>query len=91
VVASIAELIIATRHGQLKTSNVYLYDNAKMNLWMAMGFIDPKASTGRFAGATGVLYFNGKTIGTYPLAVYPSNITGQICSSREIEDEEDRD
>jgi hypothetical protein len=32
VVAYIAELIIATRQGQLKTSNVYLYDNAKMNL-----------------------------------------------------------
>jgi hypothetical protein len=91
VVAYIAELTIATRHGQLKTSNVYLYDNAKMNLWTAMGFIDAKTSTGRFAGATGVLYFNGKTIGTYPLAVYPSNITGQICFTREIDDEEDRD
>lgn len=91
VVAFIAELTISTRHGQLKTGNVYLYDNAKMNLWTAMGFIDPKTSTGKFAGATGVLYFNGKTIGAYPLAVYASNLTGQICFTREIEEEEDGD
>jgi hypothetical protein len=91
VVAYIAELTITTPHGQLKTSNVYIYDVARNDLWTAMGFIDPETSTGIFAGATGVLYFNGKTIGIYPLAVYPSNITGQICLTREIEDEVDRD
>jgi hypothetical protein len=89
VVAFIAELTITTHHGQLKTSNVYLYDNASLNLWTGMGFINPTTSTGRFAGAMGVLYFNGTTIGTYPFAVYASNITGQICFKSEFEDEKE--
>lgn len=78
VVSYIAETTITTRQGQLKTSNVYIY-NFVTGLWTAMGRIDPTTSTGRFAGATGVLYFNGTTIGELPNQSYPSNINGEIC------------
>ncbi len=78
VVSYIAETTITTNQGQLKTSNVYIY-NFVTGLWTAMGRINPETSTGRFAGATGVLYFNGKTIGDLPLQSYPSDITGEIC------------
>jgi hypothetical protein len=44
-----------------------------------MGRINPSTSTGKFAGATGVLYFNGKTIGTAIPFTYPSEVNGEIC------------
>jgi hypothetical protein len=88
-VSYISELTITTNNGQLRTSNVYLYDIVTNDLWTAIGYINPNTSTGRFAGVTGVLYFNGKTLGTYPLAAYPSNITGQICFTKESENEGD--
>ena len=82
VVAYIADLTITTHQGALKTSNVYIY-NFATGLWTAMGNINPNASTGRFAGATGVLYFNGKTIGVLPDQAYPSEIAGEICLANE--------
>jgi hypothetical protein len=66
----------------LKTSNVYVY-NFVTGLWTAMGRIDADMSTGRFAGATGVLYFNGETIGVLPNQSYPSAITGEIWFAHE--------
>jgi hypothetical protein len=81
VVAYIAELTITTNQGRLKTSNVYIY-NFVTGLWTAMGRINP-ASTGRFAGAAGVLYFNGRTIGVLPDQSYPSDINGEICFAKE--------
>jgi hypothetical protein len=78
VVSYIAELTITTKHGQLKASNVYIY-NFVTGLWTAMGRINADLSTGRFAGATGVLYFNGETVGVPPDQSYPSTITGKIC------------
>jgi len=80
VVAYISEFTLTTNQGQLKGSNVYIY-NLLTGLWTAMGPIKPETSTHRFAGATGVLYFNGTTIGVLPDQVesYPSKITGRIC------------
>jgi len=78
VVSYIAELTITTAQGQLKTSNVYIYSFAT-GLWTAMGHINPETSTGRFAGATGILYFNGSTIGALPDESYPSEVNGEIC------------
>ena len=72
------ELTITTHQGRLKTSNVYIYDFVS-GLWTAMGRINSSTSTGNFAGATGVLYFNGKT--TRNGTAYPSEISGQICSA----------
>jgi hypothetical protein len=40
-------------------------------------------STGKFAGATGVLYFNGKTVGNAIPITYPSDIIGEICFAHE--------
>ena len=82
-VSYISELTITTKHGQLRTSNVYLYDIVTNNLWTAIGYINPNTSTDVFAGATGVLYFNGKTVGIYPLVSYPSHVTGEICFTKD--------
>lgn len=82
VVSYIGELTITTQQGQLKTSNVYIYNFAS-GLWTAMGRINPETSTGRFAGATGVLYFNGSTTGAFPDESYPSQINGEICLASE--------
>ena len=81
-VAYISRLTITTNRGQLRAGVVYLYDVVKNDLWTAIGYIDPNSSTGKFAEATGVLYFNGKTLGTYPIVVYPSEITGHICFAK---------
>jgi hypothetical protein len=84
VVSYISEFTLTTNLGQLKGSNVYIY-NLVTGLWTAMGHINPDTSTGRFAGATGVPYFNGKTVGVLPDQVqsYPSVITGEICFADE--------
>ena len=78
VASYIAETTITTRHGQLKTGNVYIY-NFVTGIWTAMGRINPVTSTGKFAGATGLLYFNGKTVVELPQQSYPSDIAGEIC------------
>jgi len=79
VVAYIAETTLTTTVGQLKTSNVYLY-NFTTGVGTAMGRVNPSTSTGKFAGATGDLYFNLiKTIGVAPGQSYLSEIAGQIC------------
>jgi hypothetical protein len=78
IVSYTADLTVTTNQGQLKTFNVYLYDFGT-GFFTVLGRIDPKSSTGRFAGATGVLYINGKTIGTAIPFTYPSDITGAIC------------
>jgi len=78
VVSYTSELTITTIQGQLKTSNVYLY-NFGTGQFTILARIRSDASTGIFAGATGVLYFNGKTVGS----AFPSEITGEICFANE--------
>jgi hypothetical protein len=78
VVSYISEFTLTNNRGQLKASNVYIY-NLVTGLWTAMGQVNPDRSTGRFAGATGVLYFNGKTVGNATPITYPSDITATIC------------
>jgi hypothetical protein len=78
VVSYTSELTITTIQGQLKTSNVYLY-NFGTGQFTILARIKSDASTGSFAGATGVLYFNGKTVGS----TFPSEISGEICSVNE--------
>jgi len=68
---------ITTYHnGVLKTHNVGIFDMAR-GLFTAIARIDPNTSTGNFAGATGVLYINGKT--TDGGATFQAEITGEIC------------
>jgi hypothetical protein len=79
VVSYIAETTITTNHGRLVTNNVYLY-NFVTGQGTTMGTIDANESTGRFAEATGVLYFNTtETIGAPPDQSYRSTITGAVC------------
>ena len=70
------DLTITTNHGELKASNVYLFNFAGVGA--VLGRINPTTSTGRFAGATGVLYFATKVISFSPFTVQ-EEITGEIC------------
>jgi hypothetical protein len=58
------------------THNVGIFD-VVTGVFSAIDRIDPDASTGDFAGATGVLYINGKT--TDGGATIQAEITGEIC------------
>ena len=65
-----------TNNNVLRTHNVGIFD-AATGLFSAIDRIDPNASTGDFAGTTGVLYINGKT--TDGGATFQAEITGEIC------------
>jgi hypothetical protein len=70
------DLTVTTSEGILKTHNVSIYDVAT-GVFSAIARIDPNTSTGDFAGATGVLYINGKTADGG--ATFQAGITGEIC------------
>lgn len=70
------DLTLTTNKGVLQTHNVTLFDAAN-GVFSAIARIDPNTSTGDFAGATGVLYINGKTADGG--ATFQGEITGQIC------------
>ena len=74
------DFTLTTHEGQLKASWVNLFDNAT-GLFTVMALINPTASTGRFAGAAGVLYINGKTVSFTPFTV-AGELTGQICYAK---------
>ena len=69
-------LTLTTNKGVLVTHNVGIFD-AATGLFSAINRIDPNASTGDFAGATGVLYVSGKTADGG--ATFQAEITGEIC------------
>jgi len=69
-------LTVTTNGGVLKTHNIAIFDVA-LGVFSAIDRIDPAASTGDFAGATGVLYINGKTPDGG--ATIQAEITGDIC------------
>ena len=71
------DFTVTTNQGVLKTHNVGIF-NAATGLFSEIARIDPNASTGDFAGATGVLYINGKS--TDGGATFQAEITGEICS-----------
>lgn len=70
------DLTLTTNEGVLQTHNVTLFDTAT-GVFTAIARIDTNASSGIFAGATGVLYINGKT--TDGGATFQGRITGEIC------------
>ena len=78
------DLTVTTRKGVLKTHNVGIFDTAT-GLFSAINRIDPNASTEAFAGATGVLYINGKT--TDGGATFQAEITGEICFANRDRDD----
>jgi len=74
------EITITTHQGQLKARFVILYDNAT-GVTASLGRIDPAASTGRFAGATGHLFLDGTTISASPFTVQ-LELSGKVCYAR---------
>ena len=72
------DLTVTTDKGVLKTHNVAIFDVSR-GVFSAIDRIDPNASTGDFAGATGVLYINGRTPDGG--ATIQAEITGEICSA----------
>jgi len=67
---------LTTVQGQLKARFVNLF-NVVTGITTAMGAVDPNNSTGRFAGATGVLFNRGGVISNSPFTV-KTDITGDI-------------
>jgi hypothetical protein len=70
------DFAVTTNKGVLKTHNVGIFDVVN-GLFSEIARIDPNTSTGIFAGATGVLYINGKT--TDAGATFQAEISGDIC------------
>ena len=76
---------LTTNHGQLKGTRLFLYDNGA-GWGMDMTIIDPSASTGIFAGATGVVYGNQVKNNTAPPpTTYLSEVRAFICFARGME------
>jgi hypothetical protein len=76
-------MTLTTGQGQLKGKRrVYLFDFVA-GLGVTMTDIDPSASTGIFAGATGVLYINLLKSITVAQGPYYEVVGGQICFARE--------
>jgi hypothetical protein len=67
---------LTTVQGQLRVRFVNLFD-VVTGQTVAMGTIDPNTSTGRFAGATGVVFNSGGVISWSPFTV-KTDITGEI-------------
>jgi hypothetical protein len=78
VVTFISDMTITTDSGQLKASQLTAF-NFETGFWSEWGNINPNSSTGRFAGATGVIFFSGKTIGNVDTGPFEAEITGEIC------------
>ena len=71
--------VLTTRHGELRGTRSYLYDFAELKA-ATMFIIDPVASSGIFAGATGVLYVNVLKISPGPpTTTFKEEVGGQIC------------
>ena len=77
IVSFAGDLTITTNQGQLKASVVNLFDFSN-GVGTSQARINPAISKGRFAGATGFLFFNGLATSSSPFTDY-LEITGQIC------------
>jgi hypothetical protein len=75
-----SDITITTHQGELKARQVNVYDNAT-GVTAGLARIDPAASTGRFAGATGHLFLNGTTTSFSPFTV-DLELSGKICYAR---------
>jgi hypothetical protein len=80
VVSYTSSLTITTVSGRLTTTNVHLYDFST-GLFTILARIDPGSGTGIFAGATGVLYATGNTVGNG--LTYVAELSGEICSVKQ--------
>ena len=78
VVAYTTELTITTSHGQLKSSPVTT-QSLLTGAGSEWGHINPSTSTGRFSGATGIVFLIFKPIGDPSVGPYETEITADIC------------
>jgi hypothetical protein len=74
-------LTYTTHHGQLKGKILFIFD-VITGLGTAISDIDGSASTGIFAGATGVLFVNTFRADTVAQGPYYSVINARICFAR---------
>jgi hypothetical protein len=82
VFAYTTDLTITTIHGQLKASPVTI-QSIVSGAGAEWGNINPNTSTGRFAGATGVITISFKPVGDPSIGPYEAEITGEICFANE--------
>lgn len=68
--------VLTTNQGQLKGTRIYLYDLVTGQSTIMMK-IDAKESTGIFAGATGLLFFN--EINNTAQTTFYSVVGGRVC------------
>ena len=73
------DFTITTNQGLLKLSNVYLYNFS--GIGTVFGRVNPSGSTGKFAGATGVLFFNGRVTNFSPFTIQ-EELSGEICYAK---------
>lgn len=85
VVAYTTELTITTSHGQLKASPVTT-QSIVTGVGAEWGNINPNTSTGRFAGATGMIVISFKPIGDPSVGPYEAMISGEICLAHDSDD-----
>jgi hypothetical protein len=79
VVVFLADLTITTVDGQLTAHTVTTF-NIVTGLHGTWGNIDPNASTGRFAGATGAIFFDDAIPpADVAFGPYTHSVGGQIC------------
>jgi hypothetical protein len=79
VITYLSSLTIKTVNGDLKASSDVNTFNFVTGHFTEFGQIDPATSTGKFAGATGVIFFTGRTVGTPDVGPYEAEITAHIC------------
>ena len=79
VITYLSNLTINTVNGQLTASSNVNAFNFVTGDFTEFGQINPMTSTGKFAGATGVIFFTGRTIGTPDVGPYEAEISARIC------------
>jgi hypothetical protein len=90
VVAYTSDGTITTNRGQLKVGTV-ITQSIVTGVFAQWGNINPNTSTGRFAGATGVIFFDGIPIGDPAIGPYRSAIGGEICFAPGHVEDDDED
>ena len=82
VVTYTTDLTITTNHGQLKASPVTT-QSVITGAGAEWGTINPNTSTGRFAGATGMIFITFKPVGDPSVGPYQAEIASEICFADE--------
>ena len=78
VISYTTGLTITTLWGQLKASPVTT-QSVVTGSGAEWGSIDPDTSTGKFAGATGLIFVHFKPVGDPSVGPYEAEITAEIC------------